>query len=65
MNTTGEKQKGDKALFDNLARINAILDSEQQRSFNTWVYYWIKKMKLMKVILLRCAIIHRAQATHG
>ncbi|WP_417698688.1 hypothetical protein [Psychromonas sp.] len=38
MNTTGEKQKGDKALFDNLARINAILDGEQQRSFNAWVY---------------------------
>ncbi|MBL4240810.1 hypothetical protein [Vibrio fluvialis] len=38
MNTTGEKQKGDKARFNNLARINAILEGEQQRSFNTWVY---------------------------
>ncbi|EKO3930703.1 LysM peptidoglycan-binding domain-containing protein [Vibrio fluvialis] len=38
MNTIGEKQTGDKALFDNLARINAILDGEQQRSFNAWVY---------------------------
>lgn len=37
MNVTGEKQSGDKALFDNLARINTILDGEQQRSFNDWV----------------------------
>ncbi len=43
MNTTGEKPSGgkqaeEKALFDNLARINAILDGEQQTSFNVWVY---------------------------
>ncbi|TMX44574.1 LysM domain-containing protein, partial [Vibrio sp. Hep-1b-8] len=42
MNATGEKPLGgkqaeDKALFDNLARINAILDGEQQTSFNNWV----------------------------
>ncbi|MEF1286114.1 LysM domain-containing protein, partial [Vibrio sp. M250220] len=42
MNVTGEKPLGgkqaeDKALFDNLARINAILDGEQQTSFNNWV----------------------------
>ncbi|MEF1257244.1 hypothetical protein QTN95_20765, partial [Vibrio sp. M260112] len=42
MNVTGEKPSGgkqaeDKALFDNLARINAILDGEQQTSFNNWV----------------------------
>ncbi|MGY5540766.1 LysM peptidoglycan-binding domain-containing protein, partial [Vibrio brasiliensis] len=42
MNVTGEKPSGgkqaeDKALFDNLARINAILDGEQQISFNNWV----------------------------
>ncbi|MGD8232749.1 LysM peptidoglycan-binding domain-containing protein, partial [Vibrio sp. TRT 1302] len=42
MNATGEKPSGgkqaeDKALFDNLARINAILDGEQQTSFNNWV----------------------------
>lgn len=42
MNVTGEKPSGgkqaeEKALFDNLARINAILDGEQQTSFNNWV----------------------------
>lgn len=37
MNVTGKKQSGDKAMFDNLARINAILDGEQQDSFNRWV----------------------------
>ncbi|KZM43647.1 hypothetical protein OA92_08120 [Marinomonas sp. SBI22] len=37
MNQDAEK-KGDKALFDNMARINSILDGEEQDSFNTWVH---------------------------
>lgn len=37
MNPEGTKQSGDKAMFDNLARINAILDGDQQHSFNNWV----------------------------
>ncbi|MGO3740067.1 MAG: LysM peptidoglycan-binding domain-containing protein [Marinomonas foliarum] len=37
MNPEGVKQSGDKALFDNLARINHILDGTQQRQFNSWV----------------------------
>jgi LysM repeat protein len=37
MNPTGEKKSGDKGLFDNLNRINAILDGDQQDHFNDWV----------------------------
>ncbi len=37
MNPKGKKQSGDKILFDNLARLNAILDHAQQREFNRWV----------------------------
>lgn len=37
MNTEA-KDGGDKALFDNMARINSILDGEEQDSFNAWVH---------------------------
>lgn len=36
-NPKGEKQSGDKALFDNLDRINAILAGDQQEQFNDWI----------------------------
>lgn len=32
------KKGGDKELFDNMARINAILDWEEQKDFNIWVH---------------------------
>lgn len=32
------KKGGDKDLFDNMARINAILDWEEQKDFNIWVH---------------------------
>ena len=38
MNPEAKKDVGDKALFDNMARLNALLDGEQQESFNNWVY---------------------------
>ncbi|MGF1706672.1 LysM peptidoglycan-binding domain-containing protein [Enterovibrio baiacu] len=37
MNNRGEKQSGDKVLFDNINRLNAILDGHQQNMFNKWV----------------------------
>ncbi|MCK6265868.1 LysM peptidoglycan-binding domain-containing protein [Vibrio sp. ZSDE26] len=37
MNELGKPRKGDRVLFDNLARINSILDGTQQRQFNQWV----------------------------
>ncbi|WP_137170287.1 hypothetical protein [Marinomonas sp. FW-1] len=37
MNPKGEKQAGDKILFDNLDRINAILAEDQQDQFNDWI----------------------------
>ncbi|MGO3740069.1 MAG: hypothetical protein ACTJGG_11470 [Marinomonas foliarum] len=36
-NPKGEKRSGDKALFDNLDRINAILAGDQQEQFNDWI----------------------------
>ena len=32
------KDGGDKAIFNNMARINSILDGEEQESFNAWVH---------------------------
>ncbi|XAW87896.1 hypothetical protein ABDK09_07285 [Vibrio sp. CDRSL-10 TSBA] len=37
LNSEGTKQNGEKVIFDNLRRINAILDGEQQLNFNNWV----------------------------
>lgn len=37
MNPKGEKQADDKALFNNLDRINAILAEDQQDQFNDWI----------------------------
>ncbi|WP_330961097.1 LysM peptidoglycan-binding domain-containing protein [Photobacterium sp. 53610] len=37
MNPEGQKMSGDQIMFDNLARINAILDGSQQSAFNLWV----------------------------
>jgi LysM repeat protein len=38
INDNGDKVGGDAELFKNLKRINTILDNEQQREFNYWVY---------------------------
>ncbi|WP_447472325.1 LysM peptidoglycan-binding domain-containing protein [Vibrio harveyi] len=37
MNEKGEKERGEDTLFDNIQRLNAILDGSQQREFNRWV----------------------------
>ncbi|MFY2508236.1 LysM peptidoglycan-binding domain-containing protein [Vibrio pectenicida] len=37
MNPTGSKIRGEKALFESIERINAILDNRQQAMFNRWV----------------------------
>ncbi|PKF81426.1 LysM domain-containing protein [Vibrio sp. vnigr-6D03] len=37
MNTQGKKRGGEKALFKNLDRINAILDGKQQDEFTQWI----------------------------
>lgn len=37
MASEGRPNKAERVLFDNLARINAILDGEQQEEFNLWV----------------------------
>ncbi|WP_341665913.1 LysM peptidoglycan-binding domain-containing protein [Vibrio sp.] len=37
MNPTGSKMRGEKALFESIERINAILDNKQQAMFNRWV----------------------------
>ncbi|MCF7352898.1 LysM domain-containing protein [Vibrio sp. CK2-1] len=49
MNPEGKKQSDDKALFDNLARLNAILDNNQQQEFNDWVHTLAQKDKLTKL----------------
>ncbi|WP_394134465.1 LysM peptidoglycan-binding domain-containing protein [Aliivibrio fischeri] len=38
MNDFGSKEVGYEKLFANLKRINTVLDGEQQREFNGWVY---------------------------
>jgi hypothetical protein len=45
MNPDGEAGRGDKVMFDNLARINAILDNTQQHDFNLWVTQLAEKNK--------------------
>ncbi|HFQ5055566.1 TPA: LysM domain-containing protein [Vibrio vulnificus] len=46
MNPDGVAASGEKAMFDNLARINAILDNTQQHDFNLWVTQLAEKNKL-------------------
>ena len=46
MNPEGKKQNDDEALFDNLARLNAILDNTQQQDFNDWVHTLAQQDKL-------------------
>lgn len=46
MNPDGVAVSGEKAMFDNLARINAILDNTQQHDFNLWVTQLAEKNKL-------------------
>ncbi len=46
MNPDGVSVSGEKAMFDNLARINAILDNTQQHDFNLWVTKLAEKNKL-------------------
>ncbi|WP_399425283.1 LysM peptidoglycan-binding domain-containing protein [Vibrio campbellii] len=45
MNPAGQAVLGDKVMFDNLARINAILDNTQQHDFNLWVSQLAEKGK--------------------
>ncbi|UUM31659.1 LysM peptidoglycan-binding domain-containing protein [Vibrio japonicus] len=45
MNPAGQAVLGDKVMFDNLARINAILDNTQQHDFNLWVTQLAEKGK--------------------
>ncbi|MGF1892293.1 LysM domain-containing protein [Vibrio campbellii] len=45
MNPDGRAIAGEKAMFDNLARINAILDNTQQHDFNLWVTQLAEKNK--------------------
>ena len=49
MNPEGKKQNSDKFLFDNLVRLNAILDNQQQQEFNDWVHTLAQKDKLTKL----------------
>ncbi len=46
MNPDGVAVSGEKAMFDNLARINVILDNTQQHDFNLWVTQLAEKNKL-------------------
>ncbi|HCM1333169.1 TPA: peptidoglycan-binding protein, partial [Vibrio parahaemolyticus] len=46
MNPEGRAIVGEKAMLDNLARINAILDNTQQHDFNLWVTQLAEKNKL-------------------
>ena len=49
MNPEGEKQNSDQSLFDNLARLNAILDNNQQQEFNDWVHTLAQQETLAKL----------------
>ncbi|WP_417883201.1 LysM peptidoglycan-binding domain-containing protein [Vibrio rumoiensis] len=49
MNPEGEKQNSDQYLFDNLARLNAILDNNQQQEFNDWVHTLAQQETLAKL----------------
>ncbi|OEE66321.1 hypothetical protein A1OO_11065 [Enterovibrio norvegicus FF-33] len=45
-NDKGEKQSGEKVLFHNIDRLNAILDGYQQNMFNSWVNNLASKNRL-------------------
>lgn len=57
MNPTGQKQNNDKSLFDNLARLNAILDNQQQQEFNDWVHTLAQQDTLAKLTQVRGSAI--------
>lgn len=57
MNPTGQKQNSDKSLFDNLARLNAILDNKQQQEFNDWVHALAQQNTLAKLAQVRGSAI--------
>ncbi|HCH00562.1 MAG TPA: hypothetical protein DEV85_01550 [Vibrio sp.] len=57
MNPTGQKQNNDKSLFDNLARLNAILDNQQQQEFNDWVHTLAQQDTLAKLTRVRGSAI--------
>ncbi|MGF1805563.1 hypothetical protein L4C31_09955 [Aliivibrio sifiae] len=49
MNDFGLKEVGYEKLFANLKRINTVLDGEQQREFNGWVYRLAKAKKQSEI----------------
>lgn len=49
MNDFGSKEVGYEKLFANLKRINTVLDGEQQREFNAWVYRLAKAKKQSEI----------------
>ncbi|WP_063645413.1 LysM peptidoglycan-binding domain-containing protein [Aliivibrio fischeri] len=49
MNDFGSKEVGYEKLFANLKRINTVLDGEQQREFNGWVYRLAKAKKQSEI----------------
>ncbi|GEK13086.1 hypothetical protein [Aliivibrio fischeri] len=44
----GREEVGYEKLFANLKRINTVLDGEQQREFNGWVYRLAKAKKTIR-----------------
>ncbi|MDD9177627.1 MULTISPECIES: LysM peptidoglycan-binding domain-containing protein [Aliivibrio] len=49
MNDFGAREAGYEKLFANLKRINTVLDGEQQREFNGWVYRLAKAKKQSEI----------------
>lgn len=49
MNDFGTREAGYEKLFVNLKRINTVLDGEQQREFNGWVYRLAKAKKQSEI----------------
>ncbi|MGF1907439.1 LysM peptidoglycan-binding domain-containing protein [Aliivibrio salmonicida] len=49
MNDFGTREAGYEKLFVNLKRINTVLDGEQQREFNAWVYRLAKAKKQSEI----------------
>lgn len=49
MNDFGSKEEGYEKLFANLKRINTVLDGEQQKEFNGWVYRLAKAKKQSEI----------------
>ncbi|MUK51555.1 hypothetical protein [Aliivibrio fischeri] len=46
----GHEEVGYEKLFANLKRINTVLDGEQQREFNGWVYRLAKAKKQSEIL---------------